>query len=105
MIRHKGFPPTSRVSKITPEVLDYAQCSKPTLISWLRSFRIITTTNEFGEEDGEIHSWPVGVRVGGRWIINLDLLDLLLRGEGELDYPMGIEDNIHPDAESIRREK
>jgi hypothetical protein len=56
-------------SKITQEMLEFCQCSQPTIVRWVKEWQV----------DGE----PLGFKRGGRWIVNVDRLNKFMRGAGD----------------------
>ena len=65
----ESFNPGVKESKITQEMLDFCQCTHPTIVGYLKNWLV----------DGK----PIGRKIGGRWLVNIALLNKFMKGHGK----------------------
>lgn len=65
----KEFRSETEESKITQEMLDFCQCSHPTMVSWIKGWLV--------------DNKPLGRKVAGRWRVNVAQLNKFMKGHGK----------------------
>jgi hypothetical protein len=83
----KEFKCKTEESKITRDILEFCQCTHPTMVRWIKEWHV----------DGK----PLGYKRGGRWVVNIKRLNRFMQGDGDHYCDIGRKPKPIP----IRNEK